>query len=137
AEPTAEDPDAPEAAEAGQAGDDDQAPAAKRPAAKRGKPVTRRAPGAKKPASKRGKPADGSASRAKKPVARRTEPASGRMSRAKKLRRKMVKAKRTASTSVETKLAGMADIVVATAPRTKEPTISSPIRALSNVALNS
>src|SRR5881397_615862 len=48
----------------------------------------------------------------------------------------MVKAKRKASTSVETKLVGMADVVVAAAQRSKDPTFAIPIRALSNVSFN-
>src|SRR5437667_4680181 len=48
----------------------------------------------------------------------------------------MVKAKRKASTRVETKLVGMADVVVAAAQRSKDPTFAIPIRALSNVSFN-
>ncbi len=48
----------------------------------------------------------------------------------------MAKAKRKAAGSVETKLTGMADVVIGAAQRSKDPTFAIPIRALSNVSFN-
>ena len=48
----------------------------------------------------------------------------------------MAKAKRKAAGSVETKLIGMADVVIGAAQRSKDPTFAIPIRALSNVSFN-
>ena len=48
----------------------------------------------------------------------------------------MAKAKRKTSGSVEKKLVGMADVVIAAAQRSKDPTFAIPIRALSNVSFN-
>lgn len=44
--------------------------------------------------------------------------------------------KRKAAGSVETKLVGMADVVIAAAQRSKDPAFEIPIRALSNVSFN-
>ena len=44
--------------------------------------------------------------------------------------------KRKAAGGVETKLVGMADVVIAAAQRSKDPTFAIPIRALSNVSFN-
>jgi DNA topoisomerase-6 subunit A len=44
--------------------------------------------------------------------------------------------KRKAASGVETKLVGMADVVIAAAQRAKDPAFAIPIRALSNVAFN-
>jgi DNA topoisomerase-6 subunit A len=44
--------------------------------------------------------------------------------------------KRKAAGSVETKLVGMADVVIGAAQRSKDPAFAIPIRALSNVAFN-
>src|SRR5215813_166527 len=44
--------------------------------------------------------------------------------------------KRKAVGGVETKLVGMADVVIAAAQRSKDPTFAIPIRALSNVSFN-
>ena len=48
----------------------------------------------------------------------------------------MAKAKRKAAGNVETKLIGMADVVIGAAQRSKDPTFAIPIRALSNVSFN-
>ena len=48
----------------------------------------------------------------------------------------MAKAKRKAAGSVETKLIGMADVVIDAAQRSKDPTFAIPIRALSNVSFS-
>ncbi|HXV67290.1 MAG TPA: DNA topoisomerase IV subunit A [Nitrospira sp.] len=45
-------------------------------------------------------------------------------------------AKRTRVTAVERKLVGLADLVIQAAERSKDPTFSIPIRALSNVSFN-
>ena len=44
--------------------------------------------------------------------------------------------KRKAAGSVETKLVGMADVVITAAQRSKDPAFAIPIRALSNVSFN-
>jgi DNA topoisomerase-6 subunit A len=44
--------------------------------------------------------------------------------------------KRKAASGVETKLVGMADVVIAAAQRAKDPAFAIPIRALSNVSFN-
>ncbi len=48
----------------------------------------------------------------------------------------MAKAKRKAAGNVETKLIGMADVVIGAAQRSKDPAFAIPIRALSNVSFN-
>jgi DNA topoisomerase VI subunit A len=56
------------------------------------------------------------------------------MARAKATRK--AAGKRKAAGSVETKLVGMADVVIAAAQRSKDPAFAIPIRALSNVSFN-
>ena len=58
------------------------------------------------------------------------------MARAKAAVKAAAKTKTRAATSVESKLVGMADVVIAAAQKSKDPAFAIPIRALSNVSFN-